>query len=346
MTPRYGITLDGFLPLPVSVEEAGKAVAAGATSLWMCEHLGYRETITSCMAFALRYPGVKIVPTALSPYLRHPMPTATALATLAEASPGQVAVAVGVGNPMFLEESGLAVDKPVRALREYTEALRSLWTTEAVHRDDRVQPLRGARLAFAPPAPIPVYLAPMKEQMLRLTGRIADGVVTTVALSASFVRTSLDIVEAARREAGRDGEPFLRAGFVYLFATHDVTAAREIMRRKLAFSLRNKHADVRVKHSGLPIDHEAIMAAISRRDFDAATRLVPHEAVDAFTITGTPAQCRERVRAYVESGLDEIVFMMTGDPANWSANYGVIRELTGAMAPARSSARSPDDVLT
>jgi alkanesulfonate monooxygenase SsuD/methylene tetrahydromethanopterin reductase-like flavin-dependent oxidoreductase (luciferase family) len=157
-------------------------------------------------------------------------------------------------------------------------------------------------------------------------------VVTSVALSAAFVKASLDIVEKARREAGRADAPFLRAGFVYLFATHEVKAAREAMRRKLAFSFRNRHADENLRHSGLAIDQEAIMAAISRRDFEAATRLVPPEAVDAFTITGTPTECRDGIAAFERAGLDEIVFMMTGDPANWAASYNVIRELARATA--------------
>jgi 5,10-methylenetetrahydromethanopterin reductase len=327
MKPKFGISLDGFLSLRESVEVAGMAVSVGAESLWMCEHLGYRETITSCMAFAMRYPDVKIVPTSLSPYLHHPVPTATALATLSEASPGNIALAIGVGNPMFLAESGIRIDRPVRAMREYTEALRALWTAEPVDRADMLYTLKGARIAFRPAAPVPLYLAPMKAQMLRLCGRIADGVVTSVALSAGVVERSLGIVEAGRAESARTSEPFVKAGFVYLFASHAPKAARETLRRRLAFSFRNRHADENLAHSGLPIDQEAIMAAISRRDLDQAMRLVPEEAIDAFTITGTPAQCRDSIESFRKAGLDEIVFMMVGDPADWAANYEVIRDV-------------------
>ena len=31
---------------------------------------------------------------------------------------------------------------------------------------------------------------------------------------------------------------------------------------------------------------------------------------------------------FVKAGLDEVVFMMTGDPANWALNYDVIRDVT------------------
>ena len=116
----------------------------------MAEHLGYREPMTSCMAFALNFPGIKIVPTAISPFLRHPMPTAMALATIAEASPGNVAMAIGVGNPMFLGESGIEVEKPVRAMREFTEMLRGLLSGSAVEQAGMLHTLKGARMGFMP----------------------------------------------------------------------------------------------------------------------------------------------------------------------------------------------------
>ena len=324
--PTIGVSFDGFQTVPQSLEIARAAVAAGAKSLWMAEHLGYREPMTSCMAFALQLPGVKVVPTAISPYLRHPMPTAMALATIAEASPGNVAIAIGVGNPMFLGESGLAIDKPVRAMRECAEMLRALWGGEAVAKPGLVHSLKGARMAFTPPAPIPIYMAPMKPQMLKLSGRVADGVVLSAGLSAGFVKLSLGIAEEGRREGTRGAAPFVRAGYVYFLASRNPTAARMTLRQRLAFLMRNRYIDDNLAHSGLPIDQAAIMAAISRRDFDEAARLVPDEAVDAFTITGTPEQARAGIERFLAAGLDEVVLLMAGEPADWAVGYEVMRQ--------------------
>src|SRR5438270_783902 len=101
MTVRIGVSFDGFAPTREAIALAERAVAAGAKSLWMAEHLGYREAITSCMAFAMKAPGTVLVPTAVSPYLWHPMPTAMAMATLEEVAPGCVAIAVGTGYLFF-----------------------------------------------------------------------------------------------------------------------------------------------------------------------------------------------------------------------------------------------------
>src|ERR1700719_107794 len=109
MNVRLGVSFDGFVTTDEAIALAQRAVEAGARSLWIAEHLGYREAIATCMAFALKAAGPMLVPTAVSPYLWHPMPTAMAMATLEEMAPGCAAIAIGVGNPLFLAESGRAV---------------------------------------------------------------------------------------------------------------------------------------------------------------------------------------------------------------------------------------------
>jgi 5,10-methylenetetrahydromethanopterin reductase len=321
-----GISFDGFQSLPDAMAVARDGVAAGAKSLWMAEHLGYREPMTSCMAFALGFPGIKVVPTAISPYLRHPMPTAMALATMAEASPGCVAVALGVGNPMFLGESGLAIEKPVRALRESIAMLRALWSGERVEQEGMLHTLKGARLAFTPPQPIPVYLTPMKEQNLRLSGQLADGVVLSAGLSSGFVRQSLAFVDQERVAAGRTAAPFTKAAYIYFLASDSPKAAYHTLRQRLAFLMRNRFLDENIAHSGLPIDQAAIMDAVARRDMDEAARLVPESAVEAFAIAGSRQQCRDGIGRFIDAGLDELVLIMAGDAADRAVGYELIRE--------------------
>jgi len=88
MPVRVGVNFDGFVTTGEAIALAQRAVDAGARSLWVAEHLGYREAIATCMAFAMKAPGPMLVPTAVSPYLWHPTPTAMAMATLDEVAPG------------------------------------------------------------------------------------------------------------------------------------------------------------------------------------------------------------------------------------------------------------------
>ena len=93
MPVRIGVNFDGFVTTGEAIALAQRAVDAGARSLWVAEHLGYREAIATCMAFAMKAPGPMLVPTAVSPYLWHPTPTAMAMATLDEVAPGCAAIA-------------------------------------------------------------------------------------------------------------------------------------------------------------------------------------------------------------------------------------------------------------
>ena len=326
MPVRIGVSFDGFVPTGEAIALAQRAVEAGATSLWVAEHLGYREAIATCMAFALKTPGAMLVPTAVSPYLWHPTPTAMAMATLDEVAPGRAAIAIGTGNPLFLQESGRAVEKPVRAMREFADALRRLWTGESVHADGEFVKLAGARLAFTPSAAIPIYIAAIGPDMLRLAGRIGDGVALSAGLSTELVRQSIALCAEGAAKAGRDPAAIRRAGYVFFGASPDAKEAMDAVRQKLAFVMRNKFLGANIKASGIPVDQEAVIAAIARRDIAGAAALVPDEAVEAFGIAGTPQHCTKRLRDFIDAGLDEPVLGLLGTPKNCLLALDVMRE--------------------
>jgi 5,10-methylenetetrahydromethanopterin reductase len=324
MAARIGVAFDGFSTTAEAIAVAQRAVEAGAQSLWMAEHLGYREAITTCAAFALQAPGPMLVPTAVSPYLWHATPTAMALATLDELAPGKVAVALGVGNPLFLQESGQKLEKPIRAMREFIEAMRKLWSTEPAHMDGEFVRLAGARMAFKA-NPIPIYIAAIGPDMLKLTGRIADGVVLSAALSTQSVKASLALCAEGAAKQGRNISGFRRAGYIFFGTPRNAREAIDAARLKVAFVMRNKFLAQNIKDSGIPIDQEAVVAAVARRDLATAASLVPDDAVEAFSIAGSPDHCLRRLRDFVDAGLDEPVLSLVGTPENCAFAIDVMR---------------------
>lgn len=324
MTVRIGVAFDGFVTTGEAIALAKHAVQAGAQSLWVAEHLGYREAITTCAAFALAAPEPMLVPTAVSPYLWHPTPTAMALATLDELAPGRAAVALGVGNPMFLQESGQKLEKPLRAMREFIEAMRQLWSTEPAHMDGEFVRLAGARLAFKP-NPIPIYVAAMGPEMLQLAGRIADGVALSAGLSTDSVRKSLALCAQGAAKDERDQKDFRRAGYIFFGTSNDAREAVDTVRAKLAFVMRNKFLAQNIKDSGIPVDHEAVIAAIAKRDMQGAAALVPDEAVEAFAVAGSPDHCLRRLRDFIDAGIDEPVLSLVGSPEKCAFAIDVMR---------------------
>ena len=200
MAVRIGVAFDGFVTTSEAIALAKHAVDAGAKSLWVAEHLGYREAITTCAAFALSAPGPILVPTAVSPYLWHATPTAMALATLDELAPGRVAVALGVGNPLFLQESGQKLEKPdARDARVHRRAAPALDHRARAHgRRVRQARRRAARLqaAIRSRSTSP----PWGPTCCGLTGRIADGVALSAGLSTDSVRKLARPLRRGRRQ--------------------------------------------------------------------------------------------------------------------------------------------------
>ena len=330
MSIRIGLSFDGFASFDEALATARRAVDAGARSLWMAEHLGYRQSLVSCMAFALRTERAAVVPTALSPYMWHPMAVAMAMATIAEAAPGRAAIALGTGNPMFLRESGIEPDRPVRVMREFIECVKRLWAGEPVRYEGETVRLDGARMAFEPGSEIPIYVAAMGDQMLRLAGRIGDGVVLSAGLSTDYAAQSLALTAEGAAKAGRDFASVRKAAYIYTAVSEDGRRAIDAVRGKIAFLMRNEFLAENVRQSGIEMDREAVMDAVRRRDFDAATRLIPDEAAEAFAVAGTPARCRDRLEAYLGAGIEEPVLSVLGDGRDRELGF----ELLGEFVPA------------
>jgi 5,10-methylenetetrahydromethanopterin reductase len=329
MARRLGIMFDGFDPSPEMVETVRRAEDVGADSVWIAEHMGFREAVACSAAFAATTSRIRLIPTAISPYMWHPVPTAMSFATLAELAPGRIGVAVAVGNLLNLKESGHQPVKPVRAIGEFIEDLKALWTGEPVSRTALTYSLDDARMMFAPPEPIPIYVASSGPKVLGLAGRIADGVLMSAGLCVPYTERCLGWAEDGRIAAGRPAEAISRAGFVFCSVSPDGVEAREELRRKLAFLFRNERQAGNIADSGVEIDLGAIIDAVAKRDFETATSLVPDEAIDAFGVAGSPAACRDGLERYLATGLDEVILHISGTPENRALALEIVGELSG-----------------
>ena len=209
-----GVFFDGFSSTAEMLEVCREAEAAGASSLWFAQHMGYRDAIVWATAAASVTQRATLVPTAISPYLWPPLPVAMAIATLGEFAQGRVILNVSVGNILNLAESGIEPVKPIRVMREYVEALRALWTGKPVTQDGELHKLRGAKMVFAKGKQYPIYIASTGPQMLKLAGEIADGVLLSAGLTLAATQRCLELAEAGVRAKARPPAALRRASFI------------------------------------------------------------------------------------------------------------------------------------
>lgn len=310
---NIGIFFDGFCSSHEMLDVARQAEKAGARSIWFAQHMGYRDAIVWAAAAAAATRHATLVPMAISPYLWPPMPVAMAMATLAELASGRIGLCVSVGNLLNLAESGWEeAVQPVRALREYIDALRALRRGEVVRQEGVINKLRGAKMEMDGGGEYPLYLASTGPRMLALAGQMADGFLLSAGQTLASCKRCIEAAKVGADRAGRDFSKVRKASLINLNVSRDGLSAKRATLRKLAFLFRSRGHAENIKSSGLAVDHNKIIEAMSRHDLDAATSLLPLDAAMAFAVSGTPDECAERLSAYLAVGLDEAIIELSG----------------------------------
>jgi 5,10-methylenetetrahydromethanopterin reductase len=327
---RLGIRFEGFEGLDEARALAVAAEASGASSIWMTQHLGGRDAPTLATIIASGTRRIRVVPSNLSPFIAHPTTVAMMLATLSEFAPGRVAASIGIGNPLDLSQSGAVVEDAEDAVCDFVGALDRLFARQPVEFAGRTFRLDGAKLNVAAGVAIPVYVTCLEPKMARRAGATSASLQLSAGFSPAFAGACVEAFEGGASGAGIDASGRPRACFAY-FGT-DEGESFEGVRRKLAYLFRNRLMAENIRLSGLPIDQPAIIDCIARRDLDAATRLVPDAAVEAFAVTGSLSTCVATVRRFFDVGIDEMLINVGSTEAERRAAFELIAAVSGAEA--------------
>lgn len=226
-------------------------------------------------------------------YRYHPAILAQAAATLAEMFPGRFWLALGSGQRLNEDITGLAwPEKAERTarLRECAEIMRALLAGETVSHRGRVTVV-DARLYSRPERPPPLLGAAVTEATAEAVGAWADGLLTVSGPPEQMRR----VVEAFRRGGGEGKRLVVQVGLCW--------APSE------AEALSSAHEQWRYNALGGEVNWEL------RRpeDFDTATRLVrPEDMRGSLLISSDPAWHAARIAELTELGFQEIYLHQVG----------------------------------
>ncbi|HXF76895.1 MAG TPA: LLM class flavin-dependent oxidoreductase, partial [Methylomirabilota bacterium] len=296
---RVGLCFDGFYSIQEMIELARLADEVGMESIWMSDHLCFRDSFTTCMALLASTKKIKVAAAPMSPYSRNPIITAMAIATMDEFAPGRVIACPGTGNAAALKEAGIESPHPLETMREYVDILRRYLKGEAVNFHGKMFQIHGAKMGFGPAAPIPVYLTAVRPRMLRLGGEIGDGVLLSGGCSPGYIARCVAEIEAGAERAGKARAERDVAGFVTAAVSDDPKEAIEANKLFLAYIFRNVHHADNIRLGGNMIDQEGLAAAVARRDWEGAKKFISDEVVHAHSIAGTAADCRKQLDAFM-----------------------------------------------
>jgi 5,10-methylenetetrahydromethanopterin reductase len=235
---------------------------------------------------------------------RHRSLLASTWASLAEFTGGRVALGIGTGDSS-LRTMGL---KPLTLaqLEEAVAELRTLLRGEPVREPDSGTEFHLNYLTE--PAEVPVYIAASAPKILRLAGRIADGVIVLVGTATEFVTAALNTIEEGARESGRSLADLHIVLWTPTAIAEDPVRARDLARAHVA----------RVCIRPLPAEVDpSLRAAIDRirdsydyyhhMDTEAGhADIVPDALVDLFALAGSPDQCRDRLAELAKLNIDQV----------------------------------------
>lgn len=329
---RIGITPrqeDGDLSAVLDLVR--EAEDLGYHSVWMGESWG-REIFTCLTTLALGTRRIHLASGIINVFSRSPALIAMGAATLDEVSGGRFTLGLGASGQIVIEQwHGIPFQHPLQRTREYIEIIRLALSGQRVNYQGRFFRLQNFRLAFTPRrANLPIFVAAMGPQNLRLTGELADGCIPFLPSLSRFREVYLKPLEEGAKAKGRSLTEVVVAPYIITAVSPDGDAARALARAHMAYYIGGMgvYYNNLVRRYGYVEEAEAIRQAWQQRDRERAARLVTDSMLDDMALAGTPAQCRERLEAYQAAGVTLPVLAFAH-----GSSREMVREALHALAP-------------
>lgn len=277
----------------------------------------------------------RIGPAAVSPARIAPMDIAAETALLAGIAAG--GVYIGLARGAWLADHGIREpDQPVQAIREAAAIVRLLLSGESGGYEGAVFQLAPhVRAPYPlPNAPVPLLIGTWGRRLGALAGEIADEVKIGGSANPDIIPVMQGYITHGEAQAGRaPGTVGVVIGAVSVIDA-DRDQARAAARRAVSLYL----PVVAPLDPTLEIEPELIARVqdcVSRRDEDAAARLISDDLLDRFAFSGNPADIIRQSEALFAAGASRIEF---GTPHGLRPAEG-IRLLGEQVLPALRSAR-------
>ena len=214
--PQFGLNIDPSTDrLALAYKLAQLADEASYDFISIQDHpynAGFLDTWTLQAALAMKTRRIKLITNVTSLPLRPAPMLAKMAASLDVLSGGRLEVGLGAGaywdGIVAYGAPRRAPSEAVAALEEAINVVRLLWQADAgqsVTYHGQFYAVNGAQAGPAPLHPISIWLGALKPRMLRLTGRLADGLlISSSYLPPETVPPVQQTIDEAAREAGRD----------------------------------------------------------------------------------------------------------------------------------------------
>ncbi|MFI0168821.1 TIGR03564 family F420-dependent LLM class oxidoreductase [Streptomyces sp. NPDC017095] len=301
-----GVSLSHLDPIDTIVQLAREARASGLTSAWFGQTFSYDSPALAAIV-GREVPGLQVGTSAIPVFGRHPLLVASQAQTAQAATGGRYHLGLALGTKHFTETGfGIPYERPIARLREFLTALRPLLETGSTDFHGELLTASTPLPATVPGAepPVPVLVAAMAPQALRVAGTLADGILPLLAGPRALAEHIVPAVTAAAEAAGRPAPRIV--AFVPGVVTSDAEKVRRTAVETLSF------------YERFPSYQRVIELSGGTRAVDVA-------------VIGDEEHVAAEVRRYRDAGATEVVFTATdlGGEADQRRTFALLGELAG-----------------
>jgi alkanesulfonate monooxygenase SsuD/methylene tetrahydromethanopterin reductase-like flavin-dependent oxidoreductase (luciferase family) len=254
------------------------AEAGGLDRIWVGDHVSFRggQGYDGLLQAAVLAALTKRITVQTAVYLlplRHPLPVARQVASVAEMAPGRFVFGVGVGGEDKKETANCGVDPAHRGRRtdESLTIVRRLLGGDVVDHPGPEFPLSEAAIRPTPAPPVPVAVGGRSDEALRRAGRLSEGWLGLFVDPDRFQR-GVNTVEDAAHEAGRAEVEWRHGMLIWCGFGRDRDSARQMV--------------------------APAVEGLYQMPFERFERYVPY---------GRPADVAEAVQSYISAGASYVL---------------------------------------
>jgi alkanesulfonate monooxygenase SsuD/methylene tetrahydromethanopterin reductase-like flavin-dependent oxidoreductase (luciferase family) len=299
--PGIGTFISAGRSLEQAIERVRLAESLGYDSTYVT-HIAGRDSLTVLAAYAAATERIRLGTGVLPIYSRTPAATAQTAATIDELSGGRMVLGVGVSHRLTVEAwYGQSIDRPVTEMREYVGAIRAMFRGEEPPEGEK-WPTRFRFMGYEVRPELPIYIAALSPNMLRLAGEIGDGVLLWLC-DPPYVRdVVIPEVTKGRERAGKTLDGFDVVPAVPAAVTADRAATLERLRGDLVTYLSLPFYRSMLERSGFGGEIAGFDEGIAAGDVDRAKAAMSEAMLNSLGGFGGAAEVRGAVQRYLDAG--------------------------------------------
>ena len=321
MTKRVALYLQDAHDLRDGLDYVRYAEEKGFEAVWQAESRLVRDAIVPMAAYAAVTEKLIVGSGVINNWTRNIGLLASTFLTLDDLAPDRIICGIGAWWDPLAKNVGIDRSKPLKAMRETVEVLRRLLAMEKVTYDGEFIHVNGIELDVVhgrkEPRNVPIMIGATGNQMMRMTGEIADGAVLNYCVPPEYNIHALELLEEGAKKAGRNLDDIDRPQLIVCSVDHDHEKAIDTTRGLLTqYLAQQPHI---AKASGVSMDVVAEIQSIlgwpaTHEQIQKAKHLVPEELIHKITASGTPEEAKTKVNEYIKNGCTcPILYPVGGD---------------------------------